>query len=188
LIRHISTTNIYWRIQATCFGLFTGHHQASIGISIRCCLDIGIPIFLQLWTYIKTEACLVNLLFSSLEHFVMSSLKLAACQPKNIYLYKNLRAKVQSCCSNIYFYRQCLKQGLILKYAQIKVPYTSPASIITHKKNIICFTFYPISVFVYVHNCKIIGIPIPKQHLRLIPMEAWWWPVSRSKHVAYILQ
>jgi len=38
----------------------------------------------------------------------------------------------------------------------------------------------------YVHNCKNIGIPISKLYLRLIPMEAWWWPVNRPKHVAYI--
>ena len=30
------------------------------------------------------------------------------------------------------------------------------------------------------------GLHRNKQHLRLIPMEAWWWPVNRSKHVAYI--
>jgi len=43
----------------------------------------------------------------------MPSLKLTASQAKSIYLYKNLRAKVQRCCCNIYFNGQCLKQGLI---------------------------------------------------------------------------
>jgi len=64
----------------------------------------------------------------------MPSLKLTASQAKSIYLYKNLKAKVQRCCSNIYFNRQCLKLGLIPKYAQIKIPYTSPDSIVTRKK------------------------------------------------------
>jgi len=64
----------------------------------------------------------------------MPSLKLAACQAKSFYLYNNLRTEIQRCCSNIYFNRRCLKQGLIPEYAQIKIPYTSPASIITQKK------------------------------------------------------
>jgi len=64
----------------------------------------------------------------------MPSLKLTASQTKSIYLYKNLKAKVQNCCSNIYFNRQCLKLGLIPKYAQIKIPYTSPVSVVTRKK------------------------------------------------------
>jgi hypothetical protein len=29
----------------TCFDLLTGHHQAISGVSQRCCLDTGIPIF-----------------------------------------------------------------------------------------------------------------------------------------------
>jgi len=33
-----------------------------------------------------------------------------------------------------YSKQQCLKQGVIPKYAQIKVPYTSPTSITTQKK------------------------------------------------------
>ena len=42
---YLSTTNIYWSIQATCFDLLTGHLQASSTISLRCCLDIGIQYF-----------------------------------------------------------------------------------------------------------------------------------------------
>ena len=38
----------------------------------------------------------------------------------------------------------------------------------------------------YVHICTHIAIPISKQHLTPITMEAWWWPVNRSKHVARI--
>ena len=58
----------------------------------------------------------------------MSSFKFAASQAKCIYLYKNLRAKVQRCFANIYFNQECLKLGVIPKCAQIKVPYASPAS------------------------------------------------------------
>jgi len=49
----------------------------------------------------------------------MSSFKFAASQAKRIYLYTNLRAKVQRCCANVYFNQQCLKLGVIPKYAQI---------------------------------------------------------------------
>ena len=35
---------------------------------------------------------------------------------------------------------------------------------------------------------KYIGIQIFQQHLWLILLEAWWWPVNRSKHVACIFQ
>jgi len=45
----------------------------------------------------------------------MTSYKFVASQAKCIHLYKNLRAKVQRCCANIYFNRQCLKQGVIPK-------------------------------------------------------------------------
>ena len=58
----------------------------------------------------------------------MTLFKFAAGQAKCIYLYRNLRTKVQRYCANIYFNKECLKQGVITKYARIKVPYTSPAS------------------------------------------------------------
>jgi len=59
--------------------------------------------------------------------------ELIASQAKCIHLSKSLKAEVQRCCANIYFNRQCLKQGVDPKYAQIKFPYTSPASKITPK-------------------------------------------------------
>ena len=92
-------------MRATCFDLLTGHHQAFSKVSLRCCFRYWDP---------NIYIC-----------------KLAASQAKSIHLYKNLRAKVQRCCSNIYFNRQCLKLGLIPMYAQFKIPHTSPASIIT---------------------------------------------------------
>jgi len=65
---------------------------------------------------------------------MMPPFKFAARQAKCIYLYKNLTAKVQWCCANIYFNRRCLKQGVIPKYALIEVHYTTPASKITQMK------------------------------------------------------
>jgi hypothetical protein len=38
------------------------------------------------------------------------------------------------CCTNIYFNRQCLRKEIVPRYANIKVPYTSPASYITQRK------------------------------------------------------
>jgi hypothetical protein len=64
----------------------------------------------------------------------MSSIKFVAGQAKYINQYRNIRVKVQNCCANIYFNRQCLKQGVIPIYAQIKIPNTSPASKITQNK------------------------------------------------------
>jgi len=46
---------------------------------------------------------------------MMPLFKFAASQAKCIYLFKNLRTKVQRCCANIYFNWQCLKQGVIPK-------------------------------------------------------------------------
>jgi len=59
---------------------------------------------------------------------------LFASQAKHINQYKNLRTKVVNCCANIYFNRQCIKQGIVPKYASIKIPNTSPTSKMTQKK------------------------------------------------------
>ena len=45
-----------------------------------------------------------------------------------------IRIKVLKCCATIYFNCQCLARGIVPKYADIKVPYTSPAYITTQKK------------------------------------------------------
>jgi len=97
---------------------------------------LNISFHLLYFAYSSVPACSNYKVYTytSSEHLVMASLKLTASQAKSIYKYKNLKAKVQRCCSNIYFNRLCLKQGLIPKYVQIKLPYTSPASIITQKK------------------------------------------------------
>jgi len=64
----------------------------------------------------------------------MSKIKFVACQAHCINQYKNLRIKVSKFCTSIYFKWRCLEQGIIPKYANIKIPYTSPASTIIQKK------------------------------------------------------
>jgi len=61
--------------------------------------------------------------------------KFLASQANSIYAYKNLREKVQRCCANMYFNQQCLQLGVIPKYARIKIPFTSPASVTTQRKS-----------------------------------------------------
>jgi len=65
---------------------------------------------------------------------VLLSIKFVVSQAECIYLYKNLRTKVQKCSTNIYFNCQYLKQGVISKYAHIKAPCTSPVTKVTQKK------------------------------------------------------
>jgi U3 small nucleolar ribonucleoprotein component len=64
----------------------------------------------------------------------MAPIKILASQAQSINLYKNVRTKVMKFCANIYFNRQCLIKKIIPKYANIKIPYLSPATNITQKK------------------------------------------------------
>jgi hypothetical protein len=65
----------------------------------------------------------------------MSSTKIvSANQTCSINQYRNLRSKALRCCANIYFNHQCLKRNLTPNYAKIKIPYTSPTTIITKQK------------------------------------------------------
>ena len=64
----------------------------------------------------------------------MTSFKLLASQAQNIIQYKNLRTKVAKSCTNICFNKQCLYNKAVLKYAQLKIPNTSPASHSTAQK------------------------------------------------------
>ena len=64
----------------------------------------------------------------------MTSIKFVASQACCINQYKNLRIKVLKCCANIYSNRQCLKKGIVPKYANIKVMYLSSASVVMQKK------------------------------------------------------
>jgi hypothetical protein len=47
---------------------------------------------------------------------------------------KGIWIEVLKCCANIYFNRQCLKRGLIPKYANIRIPHTSAAFKVTQRK------------------------------------------------------
>ena len=58
----------------------------------------------------------------------MIAFRLPASQAKTINAYKNLRTKVSKCCANIYFNKQCLYKKVTPKYAQVRIPNTSPAS------------------------------------------------------------
>lgn len=58
----------------------------------------------------------------------MAPIKILACQAQSINHYKDVRIKVLKCCANICFNRQCLTKKVILKYANIRIPYTSPAT------------------------------------------------------------
>ena len=60
--------------------------------------------------------------------------KVIASQARFIYQYKNLRLKLMNCNANIYFNKQCLVHKVTPTYAKIRVPYTSPASIVTQRK------------------------------------------------------
>jgi len=45
-----------------------------------------------------------------------------------------------------------------------------------------CVIFYSVPDLILFTTVNI-GIPVPKQHLWLTLLVAWWWPVNRSKHV-----
>jgi hypothetical protein len=64
----------------------------------------------------------------------MEHVKLFACQAKTINTYKNTKTKQLKCSANIYFDKQCLNHQIFPTYAQIKLPNTSPASLLTHLK------------------------------------------------------
>jgi hypothetical protein len=52
-------------------------------------------------------------------------------QARTIHQYKNLKTKVQKCCADIYFNKQCLATKITPNYANIKIPVASPASRVT---------------------------------------------------------
>ena len=53
-----------------------------------------------------------------------------------IYIYIYIRSKLQKCCANIYFNKQCLAKKIIPKYVNIKIANTrtSPTAQVTAKK------------------------------------------------------
>ena len=58
----------------------------------------------------------------------MNSVKLMASQAHLVNRYKNIRSKLQKCCANIYFNKQCLAKKTIPKYVNIKIANTPPAA------------------------------------------------------------
>ena len=77
----------------------------------------------------------VHFLLLVQQHNGMSSLKIVlASQAIYINKYKHLKQKLLKCCANIYFNKQCLIHGLIPKFANVRVPNTSPAATFTKRK------------------------------------------------------
>jgi len=64
----------------------------------------------------------------------MTNVKLIASQAHLVNKYKNTRSKLQKCCANINFNKQCITKKIIPKYVNIKTANTSPASQTTAKK------------------------------------------------------
>jgi len=60
-------------------------------------------------------------------------MKLLASQAHLINRYKSTRSKLQKCCADIYFNKQCLAKKIVPNYANIKIANTSPAAQITTK-------------------------------------------------------
>jgi hypothetical protein len=64
----------------------------------------------------------------------MEYVKIIASQAKPINRYKNIKTKLLQCCANIYFNKQYLVKNITPSYAEIKIPYTSPAAKVTQYK------------------------------------------------------
>jgi hypothetical protein len=64
----------------------------------------------------------------------MDIIKFIAGQAYSIFQYKNVRTKILKCCADISFNRKCLTNKVVPNYAKIKVPATSPASLVTQNK------------------------------------------------------
>jgi len=64
----------------------------------------------------------------------MNSIKLIASEAHLVNRYKNMRSKLQKCCANIYFNKQCLAEKIIPKNVNIKIGNTSPTAQVTTQK------------------------------------------------------
>jgi len=64
----------------------------------------------------------------------MTNVKLTAGKAHLANQYKNVRSKLQKCCADIYFNKQCITKKVIPKHVNIKIANTSPASQMTAKK------------------------------------------------------
>ena len=65
------------------------------------------------------------------KHNTLSDTVASASQASHINLYNNLKSKMLKWCANIYFNKQCLKQGLTPNFAKVKIPRTSPVASFT---------------------------------------------------------
>ena len=64
----------------------------------------------------------------------MNNYKLLASQAQLINRYKNTRSKLQKCCANIYFNKQCIVKQITPTYVNISISNTLPAALVTTKK------------------------------------------------------
>jgi len=64
----------------------------------------------------------------------MNNYNLLASQAQLINRYKNTRSKLQKCCANIYFNKQCILKQITPTYVNIRISNTSPAALVTTKK------------------------------------------------------
>ena len=101
--------------------------------------------------------------------------RLIASQAKAINQFKNLRTKVAKCSANIYFNQQCLHNKIIPKYAQLKVPNTSPASQSTAQKARIMRIEEELK-FLYKKK-EILNRELYRRHLEVAQEYGWWWNV-----------
>jgi len=90
-----------------------------------------------------------------------------------------LRTKVAKCSANIYFNKQCLQNKVTPKYAQIKVPNTSPASQITTQK---ARTLRIKEELRFLHKKKeILNRELYRSHLQVAQEWGKWWdPIHES--------
>jgi hypothetical protein len=63
-----------------------------------------------------------------------TKVKFIASQARTVYQYKKLRLKILKCIADIHFNKQCLAKNLTPCYADIKIPHTSQAALITKRK------------------------------------------------------
>ena len=104
--------------------------------------------------------------------------KFVAGQAHSIHIYKNIKEKVQRCCASIYFNQQCLHLGVTPKYANIKVPFTSPASKTTQKKSQVLRIKTEIK-FLYSKKDKL-NAQLYKAHLNAAQEWGSLWPLIQN--------
>ena len=109
----------------------------------------------------------------------MTPSRLVASQAKTIIQFKNLRTKVAKCSANIYFNKRCLQNKVTPKYAQIKIPNTSPASQSTTQK---VRTLRIKEELKFLHKKKeVLNRELYRRHLQEAQEWGKWWdPIHES--------